>query len=72
MLSGGGKCITSYCLCFILPPPLRWQLWVHNPFRIGTSSSPGFNGIVAEERSLPACEGELCGVSSLSAQLELN
>ena len=43
------------------------------PFRPVSSSVPVVNGgRVAAERSPPICEGELCGVSSLSVRLGWN
>ena len=55
------------CVCCLL---LSQVVAVSGPFRPVSSSAPVMSGgAVAEERSSLICEGELCGVSSLSVRL---
>ena len=63
------SCDVCLCLCCLLSQVVA----VSGPFRPVFSSAPVVSGgAVAEERSPPVCEGELCGASSPSVRLGWN
>ena len=72
MLSGGDKsCSPVMCasVCAASSSSSSQTIAVSGPFRPVTSSAPVVSGgAVATEKSLPICEGELCGVSSFSVK----
>ena len=75
VLSGGGKCCSPVmCACVCTASTSSSQMvTVSGPFRPVTSSAPVVSvEAVATKKSLPICEGELCGVSSPSVRLGWN
>ena len=64
------SCDVCLCLCYLL---LSQVVSVSGPFGPVSSSAPVVGGgAVAAERRPPVCEGELCGMSSLSVTLGWN